>query len=419
MKHTLLQGEELLLEVSKDQAIQLTLWYGRADIFGADIIPRKEYHISGQKIAVFARENSGIHVKGEPSIVYKSQNTLMPAYLKIHEVLEERRSWAKISGSKYPRVLVVGPPDSGKTTVIRILSNLASKQNWHPTVVDLDVGLGLINMPGCISATVWQSHVNVDYSFFHDPVIAYYYGYLTPQEAPEHYKILVETIAAVIDRKSCSTDRLASSGLFIDTIGFRDGLGYDLLCHQAEFFACDVVIVIGQRKLYYRFLQHARHVSSSSGRQINVLKLPRSSEAVIRTSEIRRLNRNLRIANYFYNAEVTHNNLPIYHVPFGSIEVYRIGGNKASTSTLAFGSIVLYNPLKVTTLTIDSELEHSILAVSHAVTPHEILLSNVAGFIQILRLDFTKKIVFYVSPNSGNLAGRILLAGFYKSPALA
>jgi len=38
-----------------------------------------------------------------------------------------------------PRVLLVGPPDVGKTTIARILANYAARQNSQPIYVDLDV----------------------------------------------------------------------------------------------------------------------------------------------------------------------------------------------------------------------------------------------------------------------------------------
>lgn len=50
------------------------------------------------------------------------------------------------------QVLVVGPHDSGKTTTARILSSYATRLERTPLFVDLDVGGGLLSVPGCIGA---------------------------------------------------------------------------------------------------------------------------------------------------------------------------------------------------------------------------------------------------------------------------
>jgi sigma54-dependent transcription regulator len=39
-----------------------------------------------------------------------------------------------------PRVVLIGPTDSGKSTLSRMLLNWAVRSGWEPTFVDLDVG---------------------------------------------------------------------------------------------------------------------------------------------------------------------------------------------------------------------------------------------------------------------------------------
>lgn len=48
--------------------------------------------------------------------------------------------------------MIVGPYDSGKSTLARILSAYATRLDRTPILVDLDVGLGMISVPGCIGA---------------------------------------------------------------------------------------------------------------------------------------------------------------------------------------------------------------------------------------------------------------------------
>lgn len=64
----------------------------------------------------------------------------MVSYLNLSNHLDERRQEAKASGGQGPRVVVLGPMDSGKSTLVRMLANWAVRKGWQPTVVDVDVG---------------------------------------------------------------------------------------------------------------------------------------------------------------------------------------------------------------------------------------------------------------------------------------
>jgi len=95
-----------------------------------------------------------------PASQYISKSTTHPQLTTLHLALERQRILAKRqllpngNGSngagqeqraKGPRVLVIGPPSSGKTTVVKNLVNMAlsSGMGWQVGVVGLD--------PGCVS----------------------------------------------------------------------------------------------------------------------------------------------------------------------------------------------------------------------------------------------------------------------------
>jgi len=93
------------------------------------------------------------HVTGHPSTEYISDETPMAAYANVHIALEQMRVRAlrAIHGSpapedehnaktEPPRVLVLGPENSGKTTVCKILTNYAvrSGQDWSPMLINVD-----------------------------------------------------------------------------------------------------------------------------------------------------------------------------------------------------------------------------------------------------------------------------------------
>jgi hypothetical protein len=93
------------------------------------------------------------YVTGRPSTEYVSEETPMAAYAHVHFALEQMRVRAltAIHGSPLPgddsetssdspRVLVLGPESSGKTSVCRILTNYAVRagQEWTPLLVNVD-----------------------------------------------------------------------------------------------------------------------------------------------------------------------------------------------------------------------------------------------------------------------------------------
>jgi len=94
-----------------------------------------------------------VHVTGHPSTEYVSEETPMAAYANLHVAFEQMRVRAlnAVHGSpnsdddseanaEPPRVLVLGPENSGKTTVCKILTNYAVRagQDWSPLLVNVD-----------------------------------------------------------------------------------------------------------------------------------------------------------------------------------------------------------------------------------------------------------------------------------------
>lgn len=89
-----------------------------------------------------------------PASQYASSSTTQPALLSLHLALERlrilaRRTLSATNGShedsyeqihRGPRVMVLGPPSSGKTSIVKGLVNLAtgSGMGWTPAVVGLD-----------------------------------------------------------------------------------------------------------------------------------------------------------------------------------------------------------------------------------------------------------------------------------------
>ena len=88
--------------------------------------------------------------------------------------------------SQGPRVIVVGPTDSGKSTLSRMLLSWAAKQGWKPTFVDLDIGQGSITAPGCIAATPIELPIDPVEGISLEMPLVYFYGHTTPRLLISH-----------------------------------------------------------------------------------------------------------------------------------------------------------------------------------------------------------------------------------------
>ena len=73
------------------------------------------------------------------------------------------------------------------------------------------------------------------------------------------------------------------------------------------------------------------------------------------------------------------------------------------------------DPLRVApVIRLGRDLMQSLVAVSHASSPDELLSSNIAGFLYITNIDSMENTVTYLAPCPGNLPGRFLLIGSLK-----
>lgn len=104
---------------------------GNAEIFGIEMAIDHKYHFSGgeeqENIAVFSWYGCKLETEASSATtaIYTSDETPMTALVNVHVQLEARRDIALLNGSGGgggPRVLVVGPQESGRSTAARILA---------------------------------------------------------------------------------------------------------------------------------------------------------------------------------------------------------------------------------------------------------------------------------------------------------
>ncbi|KAG8501582.1 hypothetical protein CXB51_003936 [Gossypium anomalum] len=418
---------ELRIEVGNETPLKLRLLNGSAEIFGSELAPEMWLTFPPRlKFAVFTWYSATIEMDGATETDYTADETPMVSYVNVHAVLEGRRNRAKAlspndsEASQGPRVIVVGPTDSGKSTLSRMLLSWAAKQGWKPTFVDLDIGQGSITVPGCIAATPIELPIDPVEGIPLEMPLVYFYGHTTPSNNVDLYKTLVNELAQMLETQFARNAESRAAGMVINTMGWIEGTGYEvikskpdddvnadkLLLHAIDTFKANVVLVLGQEKLFSMLKAVAK-----SKPNVDVVKLQKSGGVVSRNAKYRQKSRGYRIREYFYglaNDLSPHSNI----ANFSDLLVYRIGGGpQAPRSALPIGADPIANPLRVTPVNIDRDLLHMVLAVSYAKEPDQILSSNVAGFIYITDIDIQRKKITYLAPSAGELPSKYLIMG--------
>uniref|UniRef100_A0A1D1YGZ7 Protein CLP1 homolog n=1 Tax=Anthurium amnicola TaxID=1678845 RepID=A0A1D1YGZ7_9ARAE len=405
----LAKESELRVEVGDDSPLRVRLVSGTAEIFGTELPPENWVTIPPSlKFAIFTWHGATIELDGKSELAYVADETPMVSYVNVHAILEGRRARAKSSGtdlesSQGPRVIVVGPTDSGKSSLCKMLLSWACKQSWKPTFVDLDIGQGSITIPGCIAATPVEMPIDPVEGIPLEMPIVYFYGNATPSINVELYKVLVKEVARTLERQFTGNLESRAAGMVINTMGWVEGVGYELLLHAIDALKADVVLVLGQEKL----CSMLKDVIKGK----DVVKLHKSGGVVPRNTKLRQKARSSRIREYFYglvNDLSPHSSI----ASFSDLSIFRIGGGpQAPRSALPIGAEPAADPTRLVPVNINADLLHSILAVSYAKEMDQIISSNVAGFIYITDIDIHRKKVTYLAPCPGDLPSRYLLVG--------
>ncbi|KAJ0043642.1 hypothetical protein Pint_19302 [Pistacia integerrima] len=406
---------ELRIEVSNETPLRLRVLNGNAEIFGTELPPEIWLSFPPRlKFAVFTWYGATIEMDGTTETEYTADETPMVSYVNVHAVLEGRRNHAKASASKGsdtsqvqgPRVIVVGPTDSGKSTLSRMLLSWAAKQGWKPTYVDLDIGQGSITVPGSIAATPIELPIDSIEGIPLEMALVYFFGHTTPSNNLDLYKVLVKELAQMLEKQFTGNAESRAAGMVINTMGWIEGVGYELILHAIDTFNANVVLVLGQEKLFSMLRDVLKNKPN-----VDVVKLQKSGGVVSRNAKVRQKARSYRIREYFYG--LTNDFSPHANVAnISDLHVYRIGGGpQAPRSALPIGADPVANPLRLVPVNVDQDLLHLLLAVSYAKEPDEIISSNVAGFIYITDVDTRRKTVTYLGPSAGILPSKYLILG--------
>ena len=190
---------------------------GSVEVFGTEVAQGQTVDVSGQNVAFFTYHGAEIKLTGggggassvtsSNPCVYETDETPMVQYANVHNVLQKARDKAAKSeanagggvekGKGGPRCMVAGPVDVGKSTLTKILANYAVRAGNTPLLVDLDIGQGMITVPGTVSTVLVEDVADIEVGAFpQENALSFFYGHASPSENIQHYKLVVERMAA-------------------------------------------------------------------------------------------------------------------------------------------------------------------------------------------------------------------------------
>ena len=378
-----------------------------AELFGTELAPRRKYELR-RKAAIFSWSGCEIEVEGDCH-AYVAEETPMVSYLNVHIVLEARRTKAKADKGYGPKVLVCGGVDVGKSTLCRILSSYAARVGSVPTFVDLDVGQNSITVPGVLAAAHVSKPFDIEQGLTRAAPLAYFFGTSTPSSNVPLYRKQVESLAAELSRHFASKPEARAGGLIVNTCGWTEGDGYELLLHAVRAFKIDVVLVIDHERLYSDIR------AASFDQPVECIKLRKSGGVIPRDAEARRADRQNAIREYFYGpANDMHPHTTV--MTFDVMKLCRVGGGPQAPSTaLPIGAERAVDETLALPLEPAREMVHSLCAVSYCTDVDLALSSNLAGFVIVSNVDEQLRRCHLLAPCAGRLPSVVMLLSDLQS----
>lgn len=298
---------------------------------------------------------------------------------------------------------MAGAGDVGKSTVCRILASYAARVGSVPTFVDIDVGQNSITIPGMLAACHVSKPFDVEQGLNKVAPLVYFFGGTSPDQNIPLYRKQVDVLAAELSRHFASKPDARASGMIVNTCGWTEGDGYQLLLHAIRAFKIDVVLVIDHERLY-------SDIKSADFEQpVECIKLRKSGGVVTRDRDLRRKERQRAVHEYFYglNNEMNPNTTVMN---WDVMKLCRVGGGPQAPSTaLPIGAERSVDETQCSPTEPTRELVNSICAVSYGSDVEKALSSNVAGFVVVTKVDDEFKRCHLLAPCAGRLPNVVMM----------
>ncbi|KAH6605405.1 hypothetical protein Trco_007112 [Trichoderma cornu-damae] len=441
---TLRPAWEWRFQVPTGGSLTVKVLSGTAEKDGVELALRNTYTFCSVKSKILTWHGCELEVEGrcdDESVAEYSNATANAAtwHINLHARLNEMRADASRQRREGPRVLIVGPPSSGKTTLAKTLTSYATRQGYQVIAVNANPKEGMLSLAGTLSASVfatvmdpeavdgWGSTPTSGPSTV--PVklpMVFHYGRDSAEDDEDLYRELIGRLAGAVSGRLSEDEEVRRSGVIVDGIGIGEHgqIGAELVTHTIDefsastkawadltflLFAVNIVVVVGSAKMHADFSNRLAGVKTSLGEAIQVVSIDRSDGVVERDEAFLQHSREAVIKEYFFGDAKRTLSPQIQQVDFDSLIIYRL----ADYSPDEKQSLVTEEP--------SSLMQHWTFAVMNASvrdSPDVVRAANVMGFVYVADVDEDRRKIKILAPVSGRLGDRPLVWGKWPEPYL-
>ncbi|KAK0721706.1 Pre-mRNA cleavage complex II protein Clp1-domain-containing protein [Lasiosphaeria miniovina] len=420
---------------SSSTGVKVRLISGTAERDGTELALNKTYTFVRTKSKILTWSGCTLEISGESQDYVTdfpvAEDSPMVSYLNLHFELQAQRKAAANATRRNrpgPRVMVCGPQNSGKTSLVRMLAALSTKMGGQPLVANLDPGEGLLSLPGTVSAAVFGNVMDIEepaggFGVGSTPSsgpsavpvklpIVYYFGREKVQDDVALWKDLTSKLASSVRAKFSEDDEVRSAGLVLDTpVATTNQSDIDSLVHAAREFAVNIVVVLGSARIESTLQQILGQEKTSSGEPISVIMLDQSEGVAARDNDFVKSIREASIKEYFFGDSKRTLSPSTQSVSFDDVAIFKTP-DEEGYETPPVGQVL--EPAEIT-----AGMSHWTLAVMDASVndpPETIRQAPVIGFIAVADVDEDRRRLKILSPVTSRLGNKPLVWGRWPEP---
>ncbi|KAL2070533.1 hypothetical protein VTL71DRAFT_13559 [Oculimacula yallundae] len=430
--HELQQNSEWRFEVAIGQTIDVKILSGTAEIFGTELALNHIYTFRGIKASIFTWHGCQIEATGACE-EYTAEETPMTQYANTHFALEKLRDEAKQNGRQGPRVLIVGPTDAGKTSLVKLLTAYAIRMGRQPMVINTDSKEGLLSIPGTLTATPFASIIDVEQGWGSSPTstsnpvpvklpLCYYYGLPNPEDSAKLYRPIVSRLALAAMGRLHDDPLIKSTGMIIDTPGVisQGKGGYEIISHIVSEFQVNVILVIGSERLHSEMQRRFVTSKPAANETITLVKLDKSGGCVDRDDSFMQQVREATLKEYFFGDLKTTLSPHTQQLGFDDVLIYKI--READTMSFLPGDVEEGEKDVYERATPNSMMHHCMLAVMYAnITDSQDTVrdASVMGFVFVTEVDEKRNRIKVLCPMNTRIVDRPMIWGSWPEASLS
>ncbi|PHH77190.1 hypothetical protein CDD82_3637 [Ophiocordyceps australis] len=421
---------EWRFKISPGRSVAIKLQSGTCEMDGVELAPRTAYTLSGRQARILTWHGCELEVDGRCDQDYVAEydmtSRVNPAtvWLNLHAQLAELRRAAASAPTTPgqtpgPRVLVVGAPGRGKTSVVRTLASYATRAGGQPLVVNADPSQAMLSLPGTLSAAVFATIVDIEGADHWGatptsgpssvPVklpLVHYFGRQTAGQDAAFYKDLIGRLAGAVSSRLGDDAAVCSTGVLVDSMGVNpeSSQELDLLGHLVDEFSTNIVVVVGSSSLAAELTKRLAGERTSLAEPIQVVPVEGVEGENTSDQGLQERAREQLIKEYFFGSARRSLSPQIQQVDFDSLVIYKVSDESAT-------GLAREEPT--------SSMEHWTLTVMHASlrdAPTTVRLATVMGFVYVADVDEERRKARILAPVAGRLGDRPLIWGSWPEP---